>query len=317
MLAAGLMPAASAIGVSAQPALVFPLECRLGETCFLQSHVDRDPGPGAADFTCGPASYDGHKGTDFRLATRAEIADGVAVLAAAPGAVRAVRDGMADRRLGETPDVSGRECGNGVVIDHEDGWSTQYCHLRRGSVAVAPGDRVVAGDRLGLVGLSGETEFPHLHLTLRRGETVIDPFTGAAIDTPCGPGDSLWAEPIPPQIGEIMLAGFATGIPDYATIRTDPPRPDRLAADAPALVVWTHAIALRAGDRLVLTLRDPQGRVVAEDVHAMPRNRATQYRAVGLRRPAGGWVPGRWTGEVALMRGEEAISRQTVALTLD
>jgi D-3-phosphoglycerate dehydrogenase len=49
-------------------------------------------------------------------------------------------------------EIAGRECGNGVVIAHEDGWETQYCHMRRGSVAVQPGERVARGQTLGLVG---------------------------------------------------------------------------------------------------------------------------------------------------------------------
>jgi len=61
-----------------------PVDCTLGETCFIQNFVDRDPGPGAADFTCGPMTYDGHKGTDFALPSLAAMRQGVDVLAAAP-----------------------------------------------------------------------------------------------------------------------------------------------------------------------------------------------------------------------------------------
>ena len=89
------------------------------------------PGPAATDFTCGPLSYDGHDGTDIALPTRAAMAEGVAVLAAAPGTVTGIRDGIADF----APVIQGKECGNGVVIDHGAGWVTQYCHLRQGSVA--------------------------------------------------------------------------------------------------------------------------------------------------------------------------------------
>ena len=62
----------------------------------MQNHVDTDPGPDARDFTCGPLSYDGHRGTDFRVATLADMWAGFRALAAALGRVVAVRDGMAD-----------------------------------------------------------------------------------------------------------------------------------------------------------------------------------------------------------------------------
>jgi murein DD-endopeptidase MepM/ murein hydrolase activator NlpD len=160
----------------AQPAGAFdfaqPVDCILGDTCYIQQFFDRDKTAGARDFTCGTLSYDGHDGTDFALPTRAAMEDGVAVLAAAPGTVTGVRDGEVDFALA-TP---GKECGNGVVIDHGEGWQTQYCHLRQGSVSVAPGDVVETGAALGLIGQSGMAEFPHLHFTLRRDGEEVDPF---------------------------------------------------------------------------------------------------------------------------------------------
>ena len=127
--------------------LALPLDCRLGDSCYIQQFPDHDPGPGATDFTCGPLSYDGHDGTDIALPSRAAMAAGVAVLAAAPGVVKGVRDGVEDFIAA----IPGKESGNGVVIDHGDGWETQYCHLRRGSVRVKAGERVAAGQALGFV----------------------------------------------------------------------------------------------------------------------------------------------------------------------
>jgi hypothetical protein len=137
--------------------LGLPVDCTPGRDCFIQNYVDNDPGPGRRDYACGPLSYDGHVGTDFRVPDRAAMLRGVAVVAAAPGVVRATRDGMADISIRETgrEAVAGREAGNSVLIDHGDGWETQYSHLRRDSVRVHPGDRVKAGAVLGLIGLSG------------------------------------------------------------------------------------------------------------------------------------------------------------------
>src|SRR3954469_22190120 len=113
----GLLYAAIAVllaaPLQAAPVFSLPLECEIGSACVVQNHVDRDPGPAARDYRCGFLTYDGHKGTDIRVSDRARYKDGVAVLAAAPGRVRAVRDGMAD---GER--VAGREAGNSVVIQH-------------------------------------------------------------------------------------------------------------------------------------------------------------------------------------------------------
>ena len=77
LISAGLpLSPAGAEGIQ----LSLPLDCVPGKTCFVQQYVDVKAGPGAEDYACGRATYDGHKGTDFRLPTLAEARKGVAVL---------------------------------------------------------------------------------------------------------------------------------------------------------------------------------------------------------------------------------------------
>ncbi len=66
--------------------------------------------------------------------------------------------------------------GNHVVIDHGGGVYSAYAHLRRGSLEVAVGDRVEAGQQLGEVGNSGNSSEPHLHVQLMDDASI----TGAA-----------------------------------------------------------------------------------------------------------------------------------------
>jgi len=63
--------------------------------------------------------------------------------------------------------------GNAVEVGHADGSSTLYAHASE--VFVAPGERVEAGQPLGLVGQTGRTTGPHLHLEVRRGGRFVDP----------------------------------------------------------------------------------------------------------------------------------------------
>jgi murein DD-endopeptidase MepM/ murein hydrolase activator NlpD len=193
--------------------LGLPVDCTPGRDCFIQNYVDNDPGPGRRDYACGPLSYDGHVGTDFRVPDRAAMLRGVAVVAAAPGVVRATRDGMADISIRETgrEAVAGREAGNSVLIDHGDGWETQYSHLRRDSVRVHPGDRVKAGAVLGLIGLSGLTEFPHVHFEVRHKGRPLDPFVGSE-PVACGAsGPGLWRAEIRERVAYQATGGLAPG----------------------------------------------------------------------------------------------------------
>ena len=80
--------------------------------CIVRNFVDEDPGPGAKDWHCGRLAYDGHKGTDIRVPDGVAMDKGVQVLAAAPGTVLRLRDGMSD--------VSIRETGADAVKDRDN-----------------------------------------------------------------------------------------------------------------------------------------------------------------------------------------------------
>ena len=170
------------------PSFTFPVDCVLGETCVIQNFVDHDPSSAAKDYRCGAMTYNGHDGTDIRISSLAEMRRGVNVLAAADGTVLRIRDGVADQsiRAAGALAVGGRECGNAVILDHGGGWQTQYCHMALGSVRVHDGDKIKRGDVIGRIGLSGKTEFPHLHFTLRRDGRVLDPLTATSAQDSCG-----------------------------------------------------------------------------------------------------------------------------------
>ena len=57
-------------------------------------------------------------------------------------------------------------CGNGVVIKMRKRVFGHYCHMKPGSVRVDVGQRVRTGQKLGLLGNSGNTSGAHLHFGL-------------------------------------------------------------------------------------------------------------------------------------------------------
>lgn len=289
--------------------LALPVDCRLGETCYIQQYPDHDPGPEAADFTCGPLSYDGHDGTDIALPTRAAMAAGVDVLAAAPGVVKGVRDGVADF----APFPAGQDCGNGVVIDHGGGWESQYCHLKQGSVRVKPGERLATGAALGQIGQSGRAEFPHVHFALRRDGAKIDPFAPDA--AACGAaGADLWAEDLLIEPGGLLALGISDKVPEFDAIKVGLASPD-LPGTAPALVLWAYFFGPREGDALLVTLTGPEGTVVQDRV-LLEKTQALAFRAMGPKKSGESWPAGSYRGEVVMLRGAEEIDRQVMEVTV-
>lgn len=87
------------------------------------------------------------------------------IRAPADGTVATAVDGLPDQMPG-TMDAANPP-GNHVVLDLCDGEFALLAHLRKGSVAVKPGDTVEAGDELGRCGNSGNTSEPHLHFHLQ------------------------------------------------------------------------------------------------------------------------------------------------------
>lgn len=322
--ALGLVLAALPLTAPAQEiAFRLPVACEIGRTCFIQHYVDSDPSSAVQDYQCGTLSYDGHNGTDIRVPTTAAQKAGVDVLAAADGRVLRIRDGMEDVSVadGGRESVENTECGNGLVIEHQAGWETQYCHMAKGSLAVKPGDRVRAGDRLGRIGLSGLTEFPHLHFTVRKDGKVVDPFAHGAPEKSCGGGASLWEASLRGvlayQAGSVLNKGFAPGPVTMEGIESGEAERTVPTTQSPALVAYVRAIGLKGGDVQILTLFDTDGRSIAQNrAPPLDRAKAQWMMFAGIRQPAGGFRPGLYRAIYRLERGGKPVIEQAFGIAL-
>ena len=194
-------------------AFFWPIDCIPGINCvgrhFRIGYPDIN-GTGKA-YSCGQPGYLGHQGTDIVVSS---VEQGVAVLAAANGVVRWTADGLYDH----CPDANNRECdeqrkslltfvghkeaslgfnaGNYVVLEHKiDGISylTLYAHLQTGSILTVLGQKVSRGEKIAVVGSSGNARIPHLHFGVFKEEgkfyRPVDPWKGPCNTTSHG----LWA----------------------------------------------------------------------------------------------------------------------------
>ncbi len=100
-----------------------------------------------------------HGGTDFRGHL------GTPVLAAGAGTVA-----FAGQMNGY---------GNLVIVDHGNGLSTRYGHLRR--IVTTKGATLAAGTEVGELGRTGRATGPHLHFEVRLGGRPVDPIAALSV----------------------------------------------------------------------------------------------------------------------------------------
>jgi hypothetical protein len=123
--------------------------------------------------------------------------------AVADGTVLDIHEGMDDNTvIGQFPDPTPSPGGgNYVWLSHADGTRTYYPHMKKGSVAVAIGQTVTAGQILGHLGNSGNTTGPHIHLEVRKyvATNPLRPWVlrdawliERAANTPWNPQSQLW-----------------------------------------------------------------------------------------------------------------------------
>lgn len=138
---------------------------------------------------------------------------GTRVSAPAPGRVRFV----------------GRKLGFGLVVelDHGQGITTRYAHLR--SSAVQVGEQVTKGEAIAAVGTSGLSTGPHLHYEVLVGGRQVDPlrfrFPGSVAPPPPAGSPAPAESPAPPAApvpSAVAPAGAGPGVQDSAVYMPQP-----------------------------------------------------------------------------------------------
>ncbi len=308
--------------------LQWPVNCALGETCWIARYMDRGSGKKQFDHQCGLRTQNQHKGTDIAVADMDVMNRGMTVLAASPGTVFRLRNGMPDRPLLSEEDrarIKGRECGNAIILMHEGGWQTQYCHLKQDSLLVKQGDFVRAGDPIAQIGLSGETEFPHLHFMVRAPQSQatktrdIDPFdSGIFEDNSCQmiatTGTALWKNTLKYQEAAVLPPVIDTARRTHKTMWD--PQATTLPADSPALIVQARGFHALEGDEWRIRLMDPNGRIRVNKSIKQATGRQRVQAFAGLRQPSDGFTEGRWSASVELMRAGHSLGAETSSVVI-
>jgi murein DD-endopeptidase MepM/ murein hydrolase activator NlpD len=294
-----------------------PIDCVLGQDCWIQQYADHDPGPAATDYTCGSETYNAHDGTDFRVRDTAQSVD---VIAAAAGKVIGMRDGMDDRLInspGEIAALGNRECGNGVVIDNGDGWQTQYCHMRKGSVLVKKGDVVDVGRPLGVIGFSGAAAFPHVHLSVRLNGIKIDPFSGPNADNCQSVRNTMWTAKAQAAViyhlGEVISFTFDSQKFELSELLVGQQGQGKPSNQWNALVANAVLINVQKSDEITLLVTGPTGQI-AINTQIPDRNKAQFYIYAGKKFAQ--LMPGDYKADLVVKRSGKVIMEKRISETV-
>lgn len=278
------------VAVIASPLLHFPLQCSLGDDCWIANLPRHYFEERQLDFRCGPNTYRDHKGTDIALRDLQQMKIGVKVLSPISGVVEAKRnnvDDISSRYTGKNV-TKGVECGNGVVISNYE-IEVQLCHLKKASIRLSIGEKVKAGDVIGEVGLSGMTEYPHLHVSFREkiGDRVqeIDPFYGPQPD--CGlPAKSMWqnAELMDKhaKTGIVYNYGFAFELGNAEQIRSGKYKLEQ-PQNPQEFMGFVDIFSVDKGDKLELSILDKNGDVMIARSHKFGKYQARYFFYIGKK----------------------------------
>ncbi len=118
------------------------------------------------------------------------------------------------------------------------------------------------------MGLSGNTEFAHLHFGLRQNGKPIDPLAYGTPNDACGGGTSLWAPRLTSSLSYRPLAILNAGFAAHAVTSEEIEAGDSIGppptSKSDTVVASVRAIGLEAGDVQQLRLTAPDGNVVAQ-----------------------------------------------------
>lgn len=201
------------------------------------------------DYGCQDRTYDSsiynHGGTDivpWPFPWNQLEENGVQIIAAADGVIIYKYDDDVNDHNCLVTDTINISLGNYIVIEHPNGMTSWYAHMKHNSLTTKDaGMSVQAGEFLGIVGSSGFTTGPHVHFEVHDGDNIfaptLDPFAGPCNTLNPDTG-SLWADQLPYYDSAINRLAVGMAPPIFFTCSETVPN-EAASVNAGQLIYFT------------------------------------------------------------------------------
>ena len=292
--------------------LEFPVSCQLEENCWFVNYPDEDLTKGIRDYKGGKVSRNGKKGIEIVVKT---ILEEMPVIPAENGEVVFIKNNVEDNLLDSEDEQKEQSfCGNYVIIEHNNGWKTLYCHLKKDSITVKPGDFAVEGKEIGQIGLSGQTEFPHLYFAVLHKGQYFDPFTGINLSNIKNKEafKPFWSVKAKKRFKYKEIALINTGVsleaPLLEKIKQGKLEDIKLAQDTPLFYLWMQGFHLKTGDYMKIKLENPSGEKILDKVQKISSNDLEQVVFFDIKKEEEeDWEIGVYKGKIEFMRPDKKV----------
>ncbi len=273
--------------------LQFPVGCQIMGNCWITNHVDlRGNTNLKEDYMCGQKVTHNNKSTHISLESLSALDQNIPVTAAADGVVTIARN-------------VGGFCGQRILIEHEKGWETSYCHLKSDAFVVREGQNVVQGQIMAAVGQSGQADWPRLSFAVIRNDMIFDPFSGRTNIEGCtAQSKPLWKGGLNPiyEPANITSIGFTVERPKSRFIEYGINPAISVSSEAPEITLYGMMMNVLRGDIIDLKITAPTGRIVREETIDVKANLDRLPLHMNAERGNLLWDMGYYRGDITITR---------------
>ncbi len=273
--------------------LAFPVACTIMSDCWVTNHVDmRGTTNLSEDYMCGKKTIPQSKLTHISLGSLSQAEKNYAVIAVADGEV-------------ESAENVGGYCGNRIVLSHDSGWKSSYCHLKPNSFVIRAGQDVKRGQIMAALGMSGRTEWPRLAFGLTRNGMVFDPFSGRTAIEGCDTQSKpLWVGGMNPpyEPAHVTTIGFTKRFPTNQDIMDGLLSAQSETTEIRRLSLWGMLMNTMPNDRITLKIETPDGRILKEESLTIENNKRYFPIYLTVSRNHRIWDAGQYRGIITITR---------------